>query len=113
MGPARCARGTPAEWDGGRCKGQRNPHWPAKDVAMTVYSAPLREMRFVLHDVFHAADQLTALPAFADATADVMDAVLDECAKLCEGVLFPINQSGDLEGCTFKDGKVTTPKGFK
>ncbi|MSO72004.1 MAG: acyl-CoA dehydrogenase [Rhodospirillaceae bacterium] len=80
---------------------------------MTTYSVPLREMRFVLHDVFGAADKLTALPGFADATADVMDAVLDECAKLCEGVLFPINQGGDQEGCTFKDGKVTTPKGFK
>jgi alkylation response protein AidB-like acyl-CoA dehydrogenase len=80
---------------------------------MTAYSVPLQEMRFVLHDVFKAADTLTKLPGFADATADVMDAVLDECAKLAEGVLFPINQSGDQEGCTFKDGKVTTPKGFK
>ena len=79
---------------------------------MTVYSAPLREMRFVLHNVFHAADHLTALPGFADATADLMDAVLDECAKLCEGVLLPINRSADEEGCTFKDGKVTMPKGF-
>ena len=80
---------------------------------MTTYTVPLREMRFVLHDVFGAADKLTALPGFADATSDLMDAVLDECAKLCEGVLFPINQSSDQEGCTFKDGKVATPKGFK
>ena len=80
---------------------------------MTAYTVPLREMRFVLHDVFHAADKLTTLPGFTDASADVMDAVLDECAKLCEGVLFPLNQSGDQEGCTFKDGAVTTPKGFK
>ncbi|MBY0511607.1 MAG: acyl-CoA dehydrogenase N-terminal domain-containing protein [Rhodospirillaceae bacterium] len=80
---------------------------------MTAYSVPLREMRFVLHDVFKAADTLTALPGFADATADLMDAVLDECAKLCEGVLFPLNRVGDEEGCTLKDGKVTTPKGFK
>ncbi len=80
---------------------------------MTTYTAPLKEMRFVLHDVFGAADKLTALPGFADATADLMDAVLDECAKLCEGVLFPINQSADQEGCIFKDGKVTTPKGLK
>ena len=80
---------------------------------MTTYTAPLREMRFVLHDVFGAADKLTALPGFGDATADVLDAVLDECAKLCEGVLLPLNQTGDQEGCTFKDGKVTTPKGFK
>ncbi len=80
---------------------------------MTVYTAPLREMRFVLHDVLGAADTLTALPGFADSTADLMDAILAECAKLCEGVLFPLNQTADQEGCTFKDGKVTTPKGLK
>src|SRR5687768_6223451 len=80
---------------------------------MTSYTAPLREMRFVLHELLNAADTLTALPDFGDASADVLDAVLDECAKLCEGVLFPLNQVGDQEGCTFKNGKVTTPKGFK
>ncbi|MCA0201547.1 MAG: acyl-CoA dehydrogenase C-terminal domain-containing protein [Proteobacteria bacterium] len=80
---------------------------------MTTYAAPLRDMRFVLHEVLEAADTLTALPGFADASADLMDAVLDECAKLCEGVLFPINRVGDEVGCTFKDGVVTTPPGFK
>jgi alkylation response protein AidB-like acyl-CoA dehydrogenase len=80
---------------------------------MTTYAAPLRDMRFVLHEVFAAADTLTALPGFGDASADLMDAVLDECAKLCEDVLFPINQVGDEVGCTFKDGVVTTPPGFK
>ncbi len=80
---------------------------------MTTYAAPLRDMRFVLHEVLEAADTLTALPDFGDATADLMDAVLDECAKLCEGVLFPINRAGDEVGCTFKDGVVTTPPGFK
>ncbi len=80
---------------------------------MTTYAVPLREMRFVLHDVFGAADVLTALPGFSDATADLMDAVLDECAKLCEGVLLPLNRTADEEGCTFEGGKVTTPKGFK
>jgi alkylation response protein AidB-like acyl-CoA dehydrogenase len=80
---------------------------------MTTYAAPLRDMRFVLHEVLSAADTLTALPGFGDATADLMDAVLDECAKLCEGVLFPINRAGDEVGCTFKDGVVTTPPGFK
>ncbi len=80
---------------------------------MTNYSAPLRDMRFVLHDVFAAEKTLTALPGLGDATADVMDAVLEECAKLCQDVLAPLNQVGDQEGCTFKDGVVTTPKGFK
>jgi len=80
---------------------------------MTTYTAPLRDMRFALHEVFAAEKTLTALPGLEEVTADVMDAVLEECAKLCQDVLHPINQTGDAEGCTFKDGKVTTPKGFK
>ncbi len=80
---------------------------------MTTYTAPLREMRFVLHEVFDAPGKLSALPGFEDAGPDVMDAVLEECAKFCEDVLHPLNQSGDEEGCTFADGEVTTPKGFK
>src|SRR5690606_22816676 len=81
--------------------------------AMTTYSVPLRDMRFVLHELWGAAGVLTTLPGFEEATPDVMDAVLEECAKLCEGVLAPLNRVGDEEGCTFKDGVVTTPKGFK
>ena len=80
---------------------------------MTAYTAPLRDMRFVLHDLCKAADVLTPLRGFEDVSTDVMDAVLEECAKLCENVLFPLNQTGDQEGCTFKDGAVTTPKGFR
>jgi alkylation response protein AidB-like acyl-CoA dehydrogenase len=80
---------------------------------MTTYTAPLRDMRFVLHDVLAAEKTLTALPGLEEITADVMDAVLEECAKLCQDVLHPLNQSGDEEGCTFKNGVVTAPKGFK
>ncbi len=80
---------------------------------MTTYTVPLRDMRFVLHDVCNAADTLSVLPGYEEVSADLMDAVLEECAKLCEGVLFPLNQTGDKEGCTIKDGVVTTPKGFK
>ncbi len=80
---------------------------------MTTYTAPLRDMRFVLHEVFAAEKTLTALPGFEEVTTDLMDAVLEECAKLCQDVLHPLNQTGDQEGCTFKDGHITTPKGFK
>ncbi|MDX2222039.1 MAG: acyl-CoA dehydrogenase C-terminal domain-containing protein [Rhodospirillaceae bacterium] len=80
---------------------------------MPTYTAPLRDMRFLLHEVFAAEKTLTALPGFADVTADVMDAVLEECAKLCQDVLAPLNQVGDQDGCDFVDGRVTTPKGFK
>ncbi len=80
---------------------------------MTTYTAPLRDMRFVLHELFDVPGQLSSLSGFEEAGADVMDAVLEECAKLCQEVLHPINQSGDEEGCVFKDGAVTMPKGFK
>ena len=80
---------------------------------MPTYTVPLREMRFVLHELFDAASTLTKLPGFEDATPDMMDAVLEECAKLCRDVLDPIRRNGDEEGCTFKDGLVKTPKGFK
>lgn len=80
---------------------------------MPSYTAPLRDMRFVTHEVFNAAETLTALPGFEEASADLIDAVLEECGKLCEGVLAPLNQTGDQEGCQFKDGEVTTPTGFK
>lgn len=80
---------------------------------MTTYTAPLRDMRFVLHELFDAPSKLSALPGFEEVGADVLDAVLEECAKLCQDVLHPLNQSGDEEGCSFKDGVVTMPKGFK
>ncbi len=79
---------------------------------MPVYNAPLENIRFVLHDVLNA-EQLTELPGYEDANAELVDQIIEEGAKLCEEVLFPLNQSGDQEGCTFKDGDVTTPSGFK
>jgi len=80
---------------------------------MTFYSAPLRDMRFVVHELFSAADELTTLPGCEDASEDLINAILEECAKLCETVLVPLNRTGDAEGCKFKSGEVTTPKGFK
>ncbi|MBN8521721.1 MAG: acyl-CoA dehydrogenase C-terminal domain-containing protein [Alphaproteobacteria bacterium] len=79
---------------------------------MPVYKAPLDNIRFVLHDVL-GAEQLSTLPGFGDATRDLIDQITEEGAKMCEEVLFPINQSGDKEGCQFAQGEVTTPSGFK
>lgn len=79
---------------------------------MPAYRAPLDDIRFVLHDV-HGIAQLTELPGFAEATPDMVDAVLTEGARVCEEVLFPLNQSGDAEGCRYEDGEVFTPSGFK
>jgi alkylation response protein AidB-like acyl-CoA dehydrogenase len=79
---------------------------------MPQYKAPMRDMRFLLNEVFDYEGHYKALKA-DDATPDMVDAILEGAATFCEEVLAPLNHSGDLEGCTIKDGVVTTPKGFK
>ncbi|MES2031105.1 MAG: acyl-CoA dehydrogenase C-terminal domain-containing protein [Pseudomonadota bacterium] len=80
---------------------------------MPSYKAPLEDVGFLLNDVFQF-DRYNNLPGFADASADVREAILAEAAKLSEEVLQPLNRVGDLEGCKRNDdGSVTTPKGFK
>ncbi len=79
---------------------------------MATYKAPLREYKFILHEVL-GVDDIASLPGYEDATPEIFDAVLEEAGKFCEEQLFPINRSGDEEGCTFENGVVRTPKGFK
>jgi len=79
---------------------------------MPSYRAPLDDIHFLLHDVHNVA-QLSTLPGFEEATPDVIDAVLAEAATVCEELLFPLNQSGDAEGCRYDNGDVQTPAGFK
>ncbi|SDM27849.1 acyl-CoA dehydrogenase C-terminal domain-containing protein [Maricaulis salignorans] len=79
----------------------------------TPYRAPVRDQRFILHDVLNLA-QYGDLPGFADADADTIDAILEEGGKFCEGVLAPLSHVGDVEGCVRDmDGNVKTPAGFK
>lgn len=80
---------------------------------MPQYKTPLRDMRFLLNEVFDYPGHYAKLSNGAEATPDMVDAILDSAATFCEEVLSPINLSGDLEGCTFNNGEVTTPKGFK
>ena len=80
---------------------------------MTTYTAPLKDMQFVLNEVLEIS-KYSNLPGFSDASEDVVAAILEEGAKMAANVLHPINHSGDKEGCTrHADGSVTTPKGFK
>lgn len=81
---------------------------------MPIYNAPLDDIRFILHDVLNAEEHLSALPAYEEtASEELIDQILEEGAKLCQDVLFPLNMSGDHEGCTYENGVVRTPKGFK
>ena len=80
---------------------------------MPSYTAPLDNIRFILNDVLKIQDTLTQLPGFESTDPDTVDAILEGAATVCQEVLFPINQSGDKEGCTFNNGTVTTPQGFK
>ena len=79
---------------------------------MQVYTPPLRDMRFVLHEL-HGSAELSTLKGLEEVTPDLIDAVLEEAGKFVTEVLAPLNQSGDLEGCTYENGVVRTPKGFK
>jgi len=80
---------------------------------MLNYKAPLRDLRFVLHELIETSKVCQALNPTWDMSEDLIDAILEEGAKFAENEIAPLNQSGDAEGCHFKDGVVTTPKGFK
>lgn len=80
---------------------------------MTTYTAPVRDMLFVLRDVLDL-EAYADLPGFADISGDALDAVLEEGSRLATGVLHPLSRSGDIQGCTrHEDGRVTTPAGFQ
>ena len=78
---------------------------------MTSYAAPLADMRFVIRELA-GLEAVTALPGCADATPDLVDAILEEAAKFGGEVLAPLNQPGDRQGCVFENGVVRTPDGF-
>ena len=78
---------------------------------MASYTPPLRDMRFVYHELL-GCDALAELPGLEEYTPDLVDPVLEEAGKICAEVLHPINRSGDEEGCRLENGVVRTPKGF-
>ena len=79
---------------------------------MSDYNAPLRDMQFVLEHLAGLAD-VAKLPGCEEATPDTVELILAENARFSAEVLAPLNWSGDQEGSQWKDGEVTTPKGFK
>lgn len=79
---------------------------------MQVYEAPIRDMRFVLDELWHD-DGFGNLPALEEFDSELTSAILEEAAKFSREVLLPLNRSGDEEGCQLENGVVRTPKGFK
>lgn len=81
---------------------------------MADYQAPLRDMRFVLNEVFDAPALWASLPKVAEnVDPDTADAILEEAGKITSGVLAPLNREGDEQGCKWNDGEVSTPEGFR
>ena len=82
---------------------------------MPVYNPPLRDMQFVMHEVLNVEAELKALPSHAETDADTINAVLEEGGKFAAEIVFPLNISGDAEGCQLDKAthEVKTPTGFK
>ncbi len=82
---------------------------------MPRYQPPLRDLHFVLHELLQVTDVLRQLPAHADVDTDTLNAVLEEGGKFASEVLFPLNRSGDEQGCALDTDthEVRTPQGFK
>ena len=74
---------------------------------------PVRDMQFVLFDLFDYEAHCRAIPEFAETSADVVNAIIEELAKFCENVLAPLNAIGDREGCQLNGHEVKTPTGFR
>ena len=80
---------------------------------MGSYVPPLRDIQFVLHELLDVESTFKTLPNYAEIDVDTVNAVVEEAGKFAANVLFPLNQSGDSEGCHWNDTVVTTPKGYK
>ena len=82
---------------------------------MAIYTPPLRDMQFVMHELLNVTADLQAMPMHAEIDADTINAVLEEGGKFAAEVLLPLNISGDAEGCQLDIAThaVTTPAGYK
>ncbi len=80
---------------------------------MPDFKAPQQDMRFLLLDVFQADKLFASMEDTKEVTADLLEAILSEAAKITEELIAPLNLSGDQIGCQLQNGKVTTPPGFK
>lgn len=79
---------------------------------MASYTAPLRDMAFVIHELLHAPEHYRQIPAFAEFEPDLIDSAINGAARFAEAVIAPINAVGDQAGCRLEAGRVITPPGF-
>ena len=79
---------------------------------MSIYTAPLKDMRFAIKELA-GLSEVSALPGHGDVNPELVEAVLGEAAKFAQEVLDPLNRQGDKQGAQLADGKVTAPEGFK
>jgi len=80
---------------------------------MPAYRAPIQDIGFLLNNVFTADTLFSSMPGTEEVSTDLTSAIVEEAGKIAEGLLAPINQSGDQQSCQYRDGVVTTPDGFK
>lgn len=78
---------------------------------MPGYTAPVKDMQFLLHDVLKVSE--ADIPGYSDLDRSFTEAVFDEAAKVAQDILTPLNTVGDVEGCRLENGVVRTPKGFR
>src|SRR6056297_1053889 len=78
---------------------------------MPSYTAPVKDMQFVLHELLGIAE--TGITGYGDLDAEFTGAILEEAGKLASDVLAPLNAVGNAEGCRLENGVVRTPQGFK
>ncbi len=79
---------------------------------MLAYEGPIAAFRFALFELLDYEERIATLPRFAEASRDLVEAVLAEAAKIASEVLLPLNRPGDEAGCRFVDGRVELPEGF-
>lgn len=80
---------------------------------MGSYVPPLRDIQFVMHELLNTEATLQQLPAHAELDVDTINAIVEEAGKFSSQVIFPLNHTGDQEGCTLNGSAVSTPKGYK
>ena len=78
-----------------------------------LYSAPQADIKFVLRDVLQVEEALGAHAPEAQVDQETLEQIIEGADRFCSGLLAPLNRSGDLEGCVYQEGAITTPQGFR